>query len=226
MNEPVSLADSPAESPLDFKVPHSRAIRLWHWTFFLFLLASLVTVLFGSTLFRTRDNIALVQEQLQEKGATVSKDQARAVAHEYSDKLWDLHKWIGFFLCGLLLSRIIIEFAQPGEEKLGGKIRKATGFRPADTLEISNRRHYLLVKRGYLVFYVAIGIMALTGLGLALEDAAWLKDIQRPVKQVHAFVQYFIYAFILLHLAGVIKAELTKHKGIVSGMIHGNIPGK
>jgi len=59
-----------------------------------------------------------VQESLQEKGATVSKDQARAVAHEFSDKLWDLHKWIGFILCALLLSRLIIEITQPGEEKL------------------------------------------------------------------------------------------------------------
>jgi cytochrome b len=38
---------------------------------------------------------------------------------------------------------------------------------------------------------------------------------------VHQTVQYFIYAFILIHLMGVIRADLGRHKGLVSGMIHG-----
>jgi hypothetical protein len=45
-------------SPVTFIEPHSLAIRIWHWTFFVVLTASLTTVLFASTLFRTRDNIA------------------------------------------------------------------------------------------------------------------------------------------------------------------------
>ncbi len=95
---------------------------MWHWVFFLVLTASLVTVLFASTVFRTRSTIGLVQDQLQEKGVVVTKDQARSVAHEFSDRLWNLHTAIGYVLCGLSFCQIVIEFCQPREEKLGMKL--------------------------------------------------------------------------------------------------------
>jgi Ni/Fe-hydrogenase 1 B-type cytochrome subunit len=213
-------------SPVTFVEPHSRAIRIWHWTFFVVLTASLTTVLFGSTLFRTRDNIAGVQQELQEKGLTASKDQARSVAHAYSDKLWDLHKYIGFALVGLLLCRIGIEIVQPGDERLRTKIKKAAGFRtsglrPGDDAAKRFVQHYGRVKWMYVIFYVLIGTMALTGLGLAFEDVPVFKNWHRGITKVHQFVQYFIYAFILIHLVGVIRADLGRHKGLVSGMIHG-----
>ena len=204
-----------------FREPHSLAIRIWHWIFFVFLTASLATVLLASTVFRTRNTIGLVQQQLQEKGAIVSEDQARAVAHAYSDKLWDLHTYLGYVLVGLLLSRIVIEITQPGDEKLRNKLKKAAGFPVADALGERERQHYLWVKRGYVLFYVLIGVMALTGLGLAFEDAPVLKEWHRGIKQVHALGQYFIYGFIVIHLAGVVRADWGKHKGLVSGMIHG-----
>jgi len=212
--------------PVAFREPHCLAIRIWHWTFFVVLTASLTTVLFGSTLFRTKDNITGVQEQLQGKGATVTKDQARAVAHAYSDKLWDLHKYIGYVLVGLLLSRIIIEIAMPGEEKLRTKIKRAagvktSGIRSGDDAEKRFAQHYSMVKWTYVIFYVLIGTMALTGLGLAFEDVPVLRTWNRSITNVHQFVQYFIYAFIIIHLVGVIRADLGKDKGLVSGMIHG-----
>lgn len=210
--------------PVAFNEPHSLAIRIWHWTFFAVITASLITVLFGSTLFRTRDNIVAVQQQLQEKGATVNKDQARAVAHAYSDKLWDLHKYIGYVLTGLLLCRIIIEVVQPGEERLRTKIKKAAGFKPsspADTAAKRHVQHYGRVKWTYVIFYVLIVTMALTGLGLAFEEVPVFRDWHRGITKVHQFVQYFIYAFILIHIVGVIRSDLGRHKGLVSGMIHG-----
>ena len=221
MNIVNNLSVVNAEEVPGFNEPHSPAIRIWHWTFFLVLTASLVTVLFGSTLFRTGNNITLVQEQLQGKGATVSKDQARAVAHEFSDKLWNLHTYIGYLLCGLLLSRVLIEVAQRGEEKFHVKLKKALGFAPRSALEKMERRHYIQVKRIYLVFYLLIFTMALTGLGLAFEDVPLFKEWNRTITQIHSFVQYFIYGFIVLHLAGVVSADVGKRPGIVSGMIHG-----
>lgn len=213
-------------SPVTFAEPHSLAIRIWHWTFFIVLTASLTTVLFGSTLFRTRDNIAGVQQNLQDKGVTVTKDQARSVAHAYSDKLWDLHTLLGYGLAGLLLIRIIIEVVQPGEERLRTKIKKAAGFkpsglRPGDDAAKRSVQHYGRVKWTYVIFYVLIATMALTGLGLAFEDVPLFKNWHRGITKVHQTVQYFIYAFILIHLVGVIRADLGRHKGLVSGMIHG-----
>src|SRR5882762_6662282 len=161
-----------------FKERHSLAVRIWHWVFFLAIAASLVTVLLNATVFKAGNNIVMVQQQLQEKGVTVNLGQARAVAHEFSDKLWNIHKIIGYVLGGLLLIRILMEFIQPRDEKLRIRLRRALNFIPHTPKEKSERRHYLQVKWGYLVFYFLILVMALTGLGLAFEDAPFLKDWQ------------------------------------------------
>ncbi|HEY4965296.1 MAG TPA: hypothetical protein VII28_02810, partial [Puia sp.] len=84
------------EPPLFSKQKNSPAIRIWHWVTFLGFTASLVTVLLGSTLFKTRNNISTVTDEVAAKGGSVSKDQAWSVAHAFSDKLWDTHKIIGF----------------------------------------------------------------------------------------------------------------------------------
>ncbi len=180
-------------------------------------------VFFGSTLFKTRDNIGTVQEPLQEKGILVNKNQAQAVAHEFSDKLWDLHKWIGFVICALLISRLVIEIVQPGEEKLRTKISKAAGFTTNNLLDRKEKNHYLQVKWGYLLFYFLILVMAVTGLGLAFEDVSILRRWNGTITQIHSIVQYFIYGFIIIHLTGVIRADGRKYKGLVSGMIHGKV---
>jgi len=115
-----------------FRTAKPVAIRLWHWLTFLLFTATITTVIFASTLFKTDDNISLVQQQVQEKGGIVTKEQARNVAHEYSDKLWMLHKYIGFGLSFLIISRIIIEVILSKEKKLTAKIRSAFGY-PAGT---------------------------------------------------------------------------------------------
>ncbi len=207
---------------ISFNQIHSLPLRIWHWGTSLAITATLITVLLASTLFKTKNNISMVQEQLQQKGVTVSANQARSVAHEYSDKLWDTHKIIGYVISFLLLARLIIEIAQPSEQKMKMKIRNASSFQSNNIIEKNEQKHYLFVKRIYLFFYAAILIMAITGLGLAFEDTPWLKDFQKTLRSIHSFVQYIIYGYIVIHLVGVLLGEAGKHKGVVSGMIHGN----
>ena len=213
---PVRSIETPG-----FKERHSLAVRIWHWIFFLAIAASLVTVLLNATVFKARNNIGMVQQQLQEKGISVSADQARGVAHEFSDKLWNIHKIIGYVLGGLLLVRILLEFIQPRDEKLRIKLRRALNFIPHSPKEKEGKRHYTWVKWGYVVFYFLILVMALTGLGLAFEDAPFLKVWQRSIRNVHSFNQYLLYGYMLLHIGGVIVADISDHPGLVSGMING-----
>jgi len=218
----MSVASS-SELSLFSKQKNSLAIRIWHWLTFLGFTASLVTVLLGSTLFKTRQNVSAVMEEVAQKGGTLTKDQAWSVAHAYSDKLWDTHRIIGFVLCFLLFTRILIEFSQRKEDKLKNRIHAALKFKPADESAIQERNHYVLVKRGYLIFYLLFLCMALTGLVLAFEDVEFLKPIHKTAGNLHSFFQWGIYAYILLHLIGVVRADLRKSKGIVSGMIHGGL---
>ena len=78
MTTSASIPASP-----NFQTAKLASIRLWHWLTFLFFTASITTVIFGSTLFKTDDNISMVQQQVQAKGGVVTKDQAWKVAHEY-----------------------------------------------------------------------------------------------------------------------------------------------
>ncbi|HTR28342.1 MAG TPA: cytochrome b/b6 domain-containing protein [Puia sp.] len=208
-------------NPHSFLEPHSRAIRIWHWTFVIFVSATIAVVLLASTIFRTRNTISLVQQQLSQNGLNVSDDQARAVAHSFNDQLWDIHRVIGYGLCILLVSRWFIEANQPQKERIKYRLRKAMSFSSTIPVERMQRRHYVNVKTGYLLFYAVFVTMALTGLVLAFDDIPKLKEFEQPAKQLHSMLQYAIYAFILIHLVGVIRADLGRHKGIVSGMIHG-----
>jgi len=202
----------------DFNEKHSAGIRIWHWLFFLLITAAMVTVLLASTTFRTGNNTEMVRQQLQQKQLVADKDQSRAVAHAFSDKLWELHTYIGYFIAAFLLARLVLEFVQPQEEKLRNRLRQA---RLADAWRQQETRHYVMVKRVYLIFYGLILIMAVTGLGLAFEDVPLFRDMRKLLKQIHSLTQYGIYAFVLFHLIGVIMADAGEYPGLVSGMIHG-----
>jgi Ni/Fe-hydrogenase 1 B-type cytochrome subunit len=204
-------------TPHYFQTAKPVSIRLWHWLTFLFFTASITTVIFGSTLFKTANNISLVQQQVQEKGGNVTKDQARSVAHEFSDKLWMIHKYIGFGLSFLIFSRIVIEVRLSKEKKLSTKIRSALCY-PAGTPE---KKHFLFVQSSYAVFYILFITMATTGLVLAFEDVEWLKPAHNIAKETHTIVQWGLYTYFVIHIAGVIRADLTKYNGIVSRMING-----
>ena len=214
----VTALQSP---PSLFKTSYSVAIRIWHWLTFITITASIIMVLLGSTVFTIKENIPMVQEQVQHKGGTVTPEQARAVAHEYSDKMWMLHKYIGFGLCFLLLGRVIIEFSYSREQKLSAKIKRAARLQTHSPREQNDQKHFLLVKRGYVIFYALFLIMALTGLGLAFEDVPIFRANHKLITNIHSFVQYLIYFYILSHIVGVIRADLTDNKGIVSAMING-----
>lgn len=204
-----------------FLEPHSLAIRIWHWALVVFIFGAVTTVALATFVFNTRQNVPLVQEQLQGKGITVDAPTARAVSHAFNDKVWLLHTWIGYGIAILVLTRWLLEVFQPGPEKLGKKMRFAAGFQATTAEQVREKKHYLTIKWSYVLFYVLILVMASTGLVLAFENVAFFQSIRRPVKSVHSFTQYLIYAFALLHIAGVVRADNLRYPGLVSKMISG-----
>lgn len=218
LNLNLICLNTPSIANDSFNEKHSVGIRIWHWLFFLLITAAMITVLLASTTFRTGNNTEMVRQQLQHKQLIADKDQSRAVAHAFSDKLWDLHTYIGYFIAAFLLARLVLEFVQPAEEKIRNRLRMA---RVADTWQQQEMKHYVMVKRTYLIFYALILIMAVTGLGLAFEQVPLLRDMRKMLKQIHSITQYGIYAFVVFHLVGVIMADAGEYPGLVSGMIHG-----
>ena len=210
----------PVQTSTLFDQRHSLAIRIWHWVTFSLFTATIITVLLANTLFDTRDNVKMVMEQVKDKGGAVSAEQAKNVAHEYNDKLWNTHKIIGYFLCFSLLSRIVIELTNSREEKISRRMKDALTISKNKADTTSDAKHYLMVKYSYLIFYGLFIIMAITGLVLAYEEVEWLKPFQQTVRSIHEFVQYCIYGYIVIHLVGVIRSDVTSNPGIVSRMIN------
>ena len=205
---------------------HSMMIRIWHWLTFVVISGIIITVLINSTIMNQRKNAGMVQEQLKSRGAEVTEEQAFSVSREYEDKFWGIHKILGYGLAFLLFSRTIIELSQPGEEKLRSRFKSALGLYRSDDSDKKLYRHYLGVKTGYLLFYILVFCMALTGLGLAFgRNLGFPRELSRTIREIHSFGQYLMYAFVALHIGGVFVGENRKIKGIVSGMINGNIRG-
>jgi cytochrome b561 len=185
-------------------------------------MALLCTVLIASTILKPRNNVPVIQEKLQEKGVTVTADQAKSVAKVFSKQIWVWHKYIGVALAVLFLMRIVLEFFEPSGQGLRARIRRGALYLRTSVPKNKNARHYLIVKYFYVFFYLLITILVLTGLGIIYsEDLAWLKEIKENLKDIHSFCMYGVMGFIVLHIGGILLAELGQEPGISADMING-----
>jgi len=213
----------PSSTEPSFREKHSRSIRIWHWSTFVIIMGSLITVLIAKTMLNTRSNIPVIQQSLKQSNITVTADEARAVAHEFNDKVWEWHTWLGYFLSVLFLFRIIFEFFQPKDQKIIPVIKNAFKYLRKPTADKMQGRHYLLVKLAYVSFYCALFVQVCTGLFMAYSnDVENLKNIRSIASDVHSVFMWLIIAYIVIHITGAIVAEFSKKsKGIISDMING-----
>jgi len=210
----------------DIQYPHevkkySRALRFWHWANVIIISGSLLTVLLNSTLLNGNTNANFIKDKLQETSVNVTQNQARSVAHAIGDKVWNIHAYFGYCLAALLLFRLVLEIYQKKDQRFMLKLKSAYAqYKIGRDRQLA--RHEFAVKSIYLLFYLLLLVMALTGLFLAFEDElAAFKSIRHSVKEVHGFCMYLVLSFIVVHLAGVFLAERKDSKGIVSDMING-----
>lgn len=217
--EPVKQA--PGQPSVNKK--HSAALRLWHWANAIVISGSLITVLINSTVLKPRKSAPLVLAEIQKDNPSFTLDQARSSVGLLEDKVWEWHIYFGYTLAALFLLRIIAEFFDITERKFIPQLKKAWLQYKVIKQERQAAKHELVVKGIYIVFYIVLIIMVLTGLSLAFQDSLpFSKALQHSVKEVHGFCMYLVLAFIAVHLAGVFLAERKpENKGIVSDMING-----
>ena len=204
------------------KKKYSASLRLWHWLNTIVISGSLLTVLLNATILKKKPNAVFIQDKLKQAGAIIDDKQAKSLANDLTDKVWDIHVYFGYVLVGLFVFRILLELFQVTDQKLLRKIKSAYNYFFVVKKDIKNARHEFLVKSLYAFFYLLILTMAITGLSMVFEDdIAILKTFHKGIKQVHNFTMYIILGFIVIHLAGVFLAEMKQDKGIVSDMING-----
>ncbi|MBB5647190.1 cytochrome b/b6 domain-containing protein [Pedobacter cryoconitis] len=198
---------------------HSRSIRLWHWLNLLVITGSLLTVLLNSTLFDVKSNTNFI---LQQSGTSITAQQAKNIANGMEDQIWNIHIYFGYVLAALFLFRLLSVFSLSGRQGFFGNLKSAYQAYRKHSKESHAALHEFTVKCLYLIFYLLLAIMVLTGLSMAFDQELSIsKTTSHSIKGFHGFCMYLILIFILVHIVGVLLAERKQSKGIVSDMING-----
>jgi len=146
---------------------------------------------------------AIIQDYLNGTGQVLSQDQLIALAKKIRQPMWNWHIYIGYVLVGLFIVRFILpvfghmKIQNPFEKKLSAKMK--------------------FQKWTYIVFYFCVIVSLTTGMIIELGP----KEYKKSMEEIHVLGVYYLIAFIVIHVAGILIAEFTDQKGIVSSIISG-----
>ena len=186
----------------------SLNFRLWHWINALVVMGLIGTVLLRKSFLSWRSNSEIIVQKLAEQGIDIVAEEAKIVAKAIRAPMWEWHIILGYALAALVVWRILLFFTQSGRQNY--RHLKEENF------------HKKIVKIGYLVIYVTLFFMAVSGLVIHFYEALGLsKDTAHDIKEVHELVYNVLLYFVPLHIAGVFIAENQDEKGILSDMVNG-----
>ena len=213
----------PTPLPEETAHDYSASLRVWHWGNALLVSGQLLTILFLNVIVNPRSAVPEFQQLMSKSGFIISQQQGQRFAHIISERIWQWHIYIGLTLVAFWLFRVVLELQGPSDSRfLVRLLAVARKYRLAPPADHAEARHVLLVKLSYALFYLLLTIMVITGFVLVYaDDVAFLHTIEHPVKEVHNVTMYLIIAFFVLHVAGVVWAEVTDNHGLISRMIGG-----
>ena len=196
---------------------YSLSMRLWHWGNAFLIMAQLVTILFLSVIVNTKTLRPEFKQALQKSGVTLDEQQARSLAHIVSERIWDWHVYFGLALAAFLAFRLVLVFAQPAPQRFSARFAEAKRA-GGDAL---------FAKYTYIAFYLMLVVQVATGLLLVYgDDLGLARGAEHNVKEVHGFNMYLLIGYVVVHVAGVVRAEIVERYGPIGSMIHGRAPGQ
>lgn len=182
---------------------YSKIYRIVHWAIAISFLLLLITIFLRLTWLNKFNVAAIIQEYLNDTDQMLSQEQLIVLAKKIRQPMWDWHIYIGYVLVGLFSIRFTLpalghmKFQNPFSKKLSLKEK--------------------FQKWTYIIFYVCVIISLVTGLIIELGP----KELKKPMEEIHILGIYYLVAFIVIHLAGVLIAEFTDQKGIISRIVSG-----
>lgn len=182
---------------------YSKIYRILHAAIGITFLLLLITIFLRLTWMNKNNVAAIIQDYIGSTDLVLSQDQAIAIAKKIRQPMWQWHINLGYILTGLFALR----FALP----LFGHMKFQKPFGKSLTAKQKFQ------KWTYIIFYVFVVISLGTGLLIVWGPEAW----EKPLENIHVLGIYYILAFIALHWGGVLIAEFTDQKGIVSRIISG-----
>ncbi len=182
---------------------YSPIYRIMHWAIAICMILLLITIFLRMT-WLNKNNVAdIIQEYLSTKDTTLSRDEMVALAKKIRKPMWEWHIYLGYVLSGLIFIRLTLPFF--GSMKFANPLDKQ--------LSATVKFQYWV----YVVFYVSVVISLVTGLIIELGP----KSMKDSMEEIHVLSLYYLIPFLIIHLAGVLQAEFTSHKGIISRIVSG-----
>ncbi|EMY80548.1 hypothetical protein pgond44_11231 [Psychroflexus gondwanensis ACAM 44] len=186
---------------------YSKLYRIIHWAIAVSFLLLLITIFLRLTWMNKYNVAAIIQEYLSDTGQNLSQEQLIVLAKEIRQPMWNWHIYLGYILTGLFSLRFILP--------LFGKMNFQNPFGK----NLSTKEKFQ--KWTYIIFYVCVVISLATGLIIEFGP----KELKKPMEEIHVLGIYYLIGFIVLHVAGILIAEFTDQKGIISRIVSGSKKG-
>ncbi len=184
--------------------------RIWHWLHAFVVLGLLGTVFLRKTFLSWRDNSVILSNKLLEidMNYELTTEHAKVLAKAIRAPMWEWHILLGYALAFLIVWRILLFLSQSGRESYQNFSSKSL--------------HKKMVSVGYIGIYGILLFMSISGLVMVFnQELGLIKESVHNIKEVHEFVFLGVLIFVPLHITGVIMAELSDERGIISDMING-----
>ena len=184
--------------------------RIWHWLHAFVVLGLLGTVFLRKTFLSWRDNSVILSNKLLEidMDYELTSEQAKVLAKAIRAPMWEWHILLGYALAFLIIWRVLLFLSQSGRYSYQNFREKSI--------------HKKMVTVGYIGIYGILLFMSISGLVMVFQhELGLIKSTVHDIKEVHEFVFLGVLIFVPLHIIGVVLADMSSEKGIVSDMING-----
>ncbi len=147
--------------------------------------------------------------------------------------LWQLHIYIGYALVVGIAARLAWGIVGPRHARFADMWHPAAWWQAVRHFNLRAKPgfgHHALASAAYLLVYVLLITMAVTGLGLAaiehsmgpfnawFGDMAWLKE---TFEEPHELIYYLLMGFVVMHIAALIWHEYQDKTPIAQSMVTG-----
>lgn len=148
----------------------------------------------------------MIQQGLSKSGRQLGAADAIKIGKSIRAPMWQWHVYAGYALLILYLLRIVLM-----------KIQGTVFYSPFKTGISCKERTKSII---YVLFYLCFGLSLLTGLLLVWGSKDW-PQVHKIAKLIHVQALYYAVTFVVLHIGGLVLAELGRDRGIISRMVHG-----
>jgi cytochrome b561 len=180
------------------KKNYSAYDRLLHWALAFTFLFIMLTVFLRLTWMEKNNVAEIIVDSLAAIHIDLSYDHAIRVAKDIRRPMFDWHIIAGYVAVVFFILRMVFHIFNRGN------------FNPKTIKEVFQ-------SWSYRIFYIFLGITLITGMFIKFGP----ESIESEAETVHKLTLYYAIAFLILHFSGILLAEMSNKKGIVSKMIGG-----